>query len=249
MTMRVLKIVLTVLVCGVSIFWLSCASKTKPAEMSDNQTVMVQRGDLAVAITATRHLQLFDGTAFAQLVKEQSAVVLKNKGFQNHREWGTTLTQNVTNALGVYPVQNFRYGQQIGNEKITGEGLIDAKGKRVVIIGGGDTGADCVGTAHRQGASCVVQIEVLPRPEECRTDACPWPNYPLLLKTTSSHEEGGQRQWAVSTKRFIGEKGAIKKLSCVNAEREFEIDADLVIIAVGFLHPAHTGLLGDLRVD
>ena len=84
-------------------------------------TVMGSKNLKAVAITATRHLQLFDEAAFAQLVKEQSAVVLKNKGFQNHREWGTTRTQNVTNALGVYPTQNFRYGQEIGNEKITGE--------------------------------------------------------------------------------------------------------------------------------
>jgi glutamate synthase (NADPH/NADH) small chain len=150
-------------------------------------------------------------------------------------------------------------------EKIPRNESINAKGKKVVVIGGGDTGADCVGTAHRQGASCVVQIEVLPRPEECRTSAYPWPAYPPLLKTTSSHEEGGQRHWAVLTKRFIGKDGSVRKLSCVNVEfvmsaekgcsvmkesqgSEFEIDADLAILAVGFLHPVHSGLLRDLKV-
>ncbi|HRZ86505.1 MAG TPA: glutamate synthase subunit beta [bacterium] len=143
--------------------------------------------------------------------------------------------------------------------------LIDAKGKKVVVIGGGDTGSDCVGTAHRQGAGCVVQIEVMPRPDEGRTEAYPWPRYPLLLKTTSSHEEGGERHWAVLTKGFIGEKGRVTKLSCVRVQfvhehgkrfpamkempgSEFEIGADLVIVAVGFLNPEHAGLLADLHV-
>jgi glutamate synthase (NADPH/NADH) small chain len=154
---------------------------------------------------------------------------------------------------------------RVGGVKILKDGLISAKGKKVVVIGGGDTGADCVGTAHRQGAACVVQIEVLPQPGECRIGDYPWPSYPLLLKTTSSHEEGGQRHWSVLTKRFMGEKGHLKKLSCIKVEfgqadsktcpimkeiagSEFEIEADLVILAVGFLHPEHSGLLSDLSV-
>ena len=154
---------------------------------------------------------------------------------------------------------------RVAGEKISKEKLIDAKDKRVVIIGGGDTGADCLGTAHRQGAKCVVQIEVLPQPSECRTNKYPWPEYPLLLKTTTSHEEGGERYWAVTTKRFVGEKGLVKKLSCVKVEfaqkdakscpfmqevpgSEFEINADLVILAIGFLHPEHSGLLEELGV-
>ncbi|MDP2911578.1 MAG: glutamate synthase subunit beta, partial [Candidatus Omnitrophota bacterium] len=127
---------------------------------------------------------------------------------------------------------------------------IDAKGKKVVVIGGGDTGADCVGTAHRQGAVCVTQIEVLPKPGECRTETYPWPKYPLLLKTTSSHEEGCERYWSISTKKFMGEKGNIKKLLCEKIPgSEFEIEADLVILAVGFLHPEHSRLLADLNVE
>ncbi|MFH0858118.1 MAG: glutamate synthase subunit beta [Candidatus Omnitrophota bacterium] len=155
--------------------------------------------------------------------------------------------------------------RRVSKENIPPADLIDAQGKQVVVIGGGDSGADCVGTAHRQGATCVVQIEVLPQPAECRTQAQPWPKYPLLLKVSSSHEEGGQRHWAVLTKRFIGEKGLVKKLSCVKVEfrqagvkacpvmqeisgSEFEISADLVILAVGFLHPEPAGLLKDLKV-
>ena len=151
-------------------------------------------------------------------------------------------------------------------EKIKVADLIDAKGKRVVVVGGGDTGSDCVGTANRQGASCVVQIEVLPKPSECRTQDYPWPKYPLLLKTTSSHKEGGERHWAVLTKKFVGEKGRVKGISCVKVDftaedgktcpvmketpgSEFEIEADLVILAVGFLHPEHSKLTSDLRIE
>ena len=143
--------------------------------------------------------------------------------------------------------------------------LIDAKGKKVVVIGGGDTGADCLGTAHRQGATCATQIEILPQPPTCRASDYPWPQYPLLVKTSSSHQEGGVRQWAVSTKRFVGENGQVRKLSCVrvNFEKdkqgclamreiygsEFEIEADLVILALGFAHPQKEGLLEQLNLE
>ncbi len=138
--------------------------------------------------------------------------------------------------------------RRVTGEKIAKSELIDAKGKKVVVIGGGDTGSDCVGTANRQGAKCVIQIELLPEPPVCRDGSCPWPTYPLLLKTTSSHEEGVERHWSILTKKFLGEKGKVKKLSCVKVEfegrkmkevqgSEFEIEADLVILAVGFLKP------------
>lgn len=132
-----------------------------------------------------------------------------------------------------------------GKKKAAGR-LINARGKKVVIIGGGDTGSDCVGTAHRQGAKCVVQIEILAKPEECRGDECPWPYYPMLLKTTSSHEEGGERHWSVMTKRFVGSKGKVKKLECVKEGGKFEIDAEMVILAVGFTGPEDNGLLSIL---
>ncbi len=136
-------------------------------------------------------------------------------------------------------------------ENIKDSKVINVKGKWVVVIGGGDTGADCVGTAHRQGASCVVQIELLSKPSENRAQDSPWPEYPALLKTSTSHQEGGERRWQVLTKRFTGESGWVKKLSCVRVDSscqelpgsEFEIKADLVILALGFLHPEKKGLL------
>jgi len=168
---------------------------------------------------------------------------------------------------GIYFAMDYlsQSNRRVSKEHILQADLIDAAGKQVVVIGGGDSGADCVGTAHRQGAASVVQIEVLPQPAQCRTQAYPWPKYPLLLKVSSSHQEGGQRHWAVLTKRFIGEKGLLKKIACVKVEftqasgkacslmheiagSEFQINADLVVLAVGFLHPEHSGLLKDLNV-
>ncbi|MEI8348941.1 MAG: glutamate synthase subunit beta [Candidatus Omnitrophota bacterium] len=178
------------------------------------------------------------------------------------------------NLKGVHFAMDYlmQSNKRVVKEKIEANTYIDAKDKRVVVIGGGDTGADCVGTAHRQGARCVVQIEVMPQPPLCRSKDYPWPKYPLLLKTSTSHEEGGQRQWSILTKRFIGENGILKKISCVKVEfvvehrtsnvglaktcpvmkeipgSDFEIDADLVILAVGFVGPERAGLLTELGV-
>jgi glutamate synthase (NADPH/NADH) small chain len=155
------------------------------------------------------------------------------------------------NLKGIYFAMDYltQSNRRVAGEKIPKEALIDAKNKKVVVIGGGDTGSDCVGTAHRQGSHCVVQIEILPQPAEYRTQEYPWPKYPVILKTSSSHEEGGKRHWSVSTKKFIGEKGEVKKLLCEKAKGEkFEIEADLIVIAAGFLHPEHSGLLSELKV-
>ena len=133
---------------------------------------------------------------------------------------------------------------------------INAKGKRVVIIGGGDTGADCVGVAHRQGAKCVVQIELLPEPPKSRPVTTPWPKYPLIFKSSTSHEEGGERKWSILTKEFLGERNQVKQLLCVRFESqkevagsEFKIAADLVILALGFLHPEKKGLIEALGIE
>ncbi|MDD5477790.1 MAG: glutamate synthase subunit beta [Candidatus Omnitrophica bacterium] len=155
--------------------------------------------------------------------------------------------------------------KRIKGEKIPADQLIDAKNKRVVVVGGGDTGADCVGVAHRQGASCVMQIEIMPKPASCRTKDYPWPKYPLLLKSSTSHEEGGNRDWSILTKKFTGSSGKVKKLSCVRVEfkkdaagcpvmqelkgSEFEIETDLVILALGFLHPEKKGIIEELKLD
>ena len=127
--------------------------------------------------------------------------------------------------------------KRVAGYRLEDSGSIDARGKKVVVIGGGDTGADCVGTANRQGASSVMQIEILPKPSEARPQDQPWPKYPLILKMSTSHEEGCIREWSMITKEFIGENGRVKKLICDREGKPFEIDADLVILALGFLHP------------
>ncbi|MFA4843065.1 MAG: glutamate synthase subunit beta [Candidatus Omnitrophota bacterium] len=153
--------------------------------------------------------------------------------------------------------------KRVAGEVIPAQEIIDAKGKKVVVIGGGDTGADCVGVALRQGATCVAQIELLPQPSSCRSQEYPWPRYPLILKTSSSHQEGGERKWSILTKKFIGDKGAVKRLSCVQAAfekdasgcpaikeatgTEFEIEAGLVILAMGFLKPKTEGVFKESR--
>jgi glutamate synthase (NADPH/NADH) small chain len=138
-------------------------------------------------------------------------------------------------------------------------GQILATGKRVVIIGGGDTGADCLGTSHRQKASHISQFELLPKPPDSRAPQTPWPLWPMQLRVESSHEEGGLRDWSLSTVRFSGDaEGNVKKLHGVRVGAppkfeplpgsEFEIDVDLVLLAMGFTGPVRGGLLDELGV-
>jgi glutamate synthase (NADPH/NADH) small chain len=132
---------------------------------------------------------------------------------------------------------------------------INAKGKHVVVIGGGDTGSDCVGTSNRHGAKSITQFEVMQRPreEEDKSVTSVWPYWPMKMRTSSSHDEGAERDWSVNTKAFIGKNGKIEKLQCVRVEfvggkmvevegSEFEIKADLVLLAMGFVHPAQAVL-------
>jgi glutamate synthase (NADPH/NADH) small chain len=141
-----------------------------------------------------------------------------------------------------------------------GQPPITAKGKRVVIIGGGDTGADCLGTAHRQGAASVHQFEIMPRPPEERADSTPWPTYPLMYRVSSAHEEGGERVFAVNTERFLGGDGLVTGVRAHEVAMsdgmfakvegtDFELEADLVLLAMGFVGPERPGLLTELEVD
>jgi glutamate synthase (NADPH/NADH) small chain len=141
-----------------------------------------------------------------------------------------------------------------------GEPPITAKGKKVVIIGGGDTGADCLGTSHRQGAASVHQFEIMPKPPETRADSTPWPTYPLMYRVASAHEEGGERIFSVNTEEFCGEDGRVKSLKVHEVEMkagkfervegsDFELEADLVLLAMGFVGPEKEGLLTDLKVE
>jgi glutamate synthase (NADPH/NADH) small chain len=129
-----------------------------------------------------------------------------------------------------------------------------AGAKHVIVIGGGDTGSDCIGTSHRQGALSVTQLEIMPKPPEKEDKLLTWPNWPLKMRTSSSQEEGAERDFAVMTQEFIGQNGRVKKLRCIKIDEkfkpipgtEFELRADLVLLAMGFVHPVHEGMIKTL---
>lgn len=155
------------------------------------------------------------------------------------------------------------------NKRVAGDTVpefetISAKGKRVVVIGGGDTGSDCIGTSIRQGAVSVTQIEILPKPPEKENKMMTWPNWPNKLRTSSSQEEGCERHWSVNTQSVTGKDGVITQLNAIKVEwkqeggqwkmsevpgSNFTLDADLVLLAMGFVHPVHEGLLEELGVE
>jgi len=151
-----------------------------------------------------------------------------------------------------------QFGDDVLDEN--GQPPITAKGKKVVIIGGGDTGADCLGTSHRQGAAVVHQFEIMPRPPETRADSTPWPRYPLMFRVSSAHEEGGERVFSVNTEKFVGEDGRVTALKAHEVVMQggkfekvegsdFELEADLVLLAMGFVGPEREGLLTELGVE
>jgi glutamate synthase (NADPH/NADH) small chain len=156
-------------------------------------------------------------------------------------------------AMEFLPQQNHRNEGDTVDPSIA----ILATGKRVLIIGGGDTGADCLGTSHRQGAKSVHQIEIMPKPPEQRAATTPWPLWPMQLRTESSHEEGGIRDWSVNSIKFTGdENGNVKQVHAVRvgpppkfepiAGSEFTLDVDLVLLAMGFLGPVKSGMIEQL---
>jgi glutamate synthase (NADPH/NADH) small chain len=158
-------------------------------------------------------------------------------------------------AMEFLPQQNRRNE----GDTVPEDQAILATGKRVTIIGGGDTGADCLGTSHRQGALSVTQFELLPKPPDERSPETPWPLWPLQLRVETSHEEGGARDWSVMTERFTGDdRGRVTQLHAVRvgpapkferiAGSEFTLDTDLVLLAMGFTGPVKSGLIEQLRV-
>ena len=176
---------------------------------------------------------------------------------------------------GVYPAMEFLSQQnkrnanrpvQVDHQGVPyGDGDLWATGKNVVVIGGGDTGSDCVGTSNRHGAASVTQIELMPMPPKDRAANTPWPNWPMMLRTSTSHEEGCERQWSINTKAFIGdENGNLKALRLVDLTwqneggkmqmielpgSERDVPCELALLAAGFLHPQHNGLLDDLGLE
>ncbi|MBC8035476.1 MAG: glutamate synthase subunit beta [Chitinophagaceae bacterium] len=201
--------------------------------------------------------------SIGDLLREFQSIVLAG---------GSTVPRNLDipgrELKGVYFAMEFLKQQNKRVSKLAvGAEDIFATGKNVVVIGGGDTGSDCVGTSNRQKATSVTQFELLPKPPDSRTNYMPWPSFPMVLKTTSSHEEGAQRHWAVATKEFMGDgKGNLKALKIVDLEwkitqdgkpaqfvevagSEREIPCELAFLAMGFLHPQHDGLINELNVE
>ena len=188
-----------------------------------------------------------------KLVKDHDAVVLSG-GAEKARDLpipGRDL-KGIHFAMEFLPQQNRR----VGNEPLGNIDEIVATGKKVVVIGGGDTGSDCIGTSIRQGAVSVTNFEIMPRPPEHENKELTWPNWPLKMRTSSSHLEGAERDFAVATQKFTGENGQVKTLHCARidaqfkpiAGTEFEIEADLVLLAMGFVHPLHDGMVKTLGV-
>lgn len=204
-----------------------------------------------------------ENVELSTLLREYQALVLAG---------GSTIPRDLNlpgrELEGIYPAMDFlkQQNKRVGGRAIEGKELT-ATGKNVIVIGGGDTGSDCIGTSNRHGAKSVTQFEIMPMPPQSRTEHMPWPQYPMLLKVTSSHEEGAHRNWAVNTQKFnADENGNLKSLSVI--EVQWEIDAngralrfkeipgtekeypcELVLLAMGFLHPQKQGLLEKLGVE
>ncbi|KHJ37450.1 glutamate synthase [NADPH] small chain [Pedobacter glucosidilyticus] len=198
-----------------------------------------------------------------ELTKEFDAVLLAG---------GSTIPRDLPikgrELKGVYYAMQFlkQQNKRVGNEAVTEEEIL-ATGKDVVVIGGGDTGSDCVGTSNRQGAKSILQFELMFKPSKERTDNMPWPTYPMLLKTTTSHEEGCERYWGINTKEFIGdENGELKELRIVDVQWEVDamgrpvkftevegtervIPCQRVFLAMGFVNPQYDGMLEQLGVE
>ncbi len=203
-----------------------------------------------------------NNTSINDLLRESHAIVLAG---------GSTIPRNLNipgrTLKGVHFAMEFlkQQNERVSERPVTGEDIF-ATAKNVIVIGGGDTGSDCVGTSNRQGARSVTQFELMPKPPEARPSHMPWPSYPMVLKTTSSHEEGAHRHWAIATKEFLGdEQGQLRAVKVVDLEwktpagggpahfeeikgSERDIPCELALLAMGFLHPQHTGLIQQLDV-
>jgi len=201
------------------------------------------------------------------LVDDYAAVVLAG-GAEHPRD----LPVPGRELAGIHFAMDFleQQNRRVAGETIAKEDEILATGKRVVVLGGGDTGSDCIGTSHRQGAVHVQNFELLEKPPTGRTENTPWPVHPMpseILRISSSHEEGGDRDWGISTTGFSGSNGKVEKLHAVRVrfgapdpktgrrpletvpKSEFTLDVDLVLLALGFLGPVQSGLLEELKLE
>ena len=197
----------------------------------------------------------------SELLRDFDAVVLAG-GSEKPRDLGVVGRElkGVHFAMDFLPQQNKRNAGDTIPETIS----LSASGKRVVVIGGGDTGSDCIGTSKRHGAESITQLEIMPKPPEKENKSLTWPNWPNKLRTSSSHEEGCERMWSVDTVSLEGENGQLTKINCVKVEwtheagrwvmnkvpgSEFSIETDLVLLAMGFVNPINEGMLEELGVE
>ena len=201
--------------------------------------------------------------SITELLREYHAIILAG---------GSTIPRDLEipgrNLKGIHFAMDFlkQQNQRVANIDVKQEDIL-ATGKNVVVIGGGDTGSDCVGTSNRQKALSITQFELMPMPPKSRTSYMPWPTYPMILKTTSSHEEGANRSWAIATKEFLGDdNGNLRALKIVDLQWKFtedekpaqfvevpgserEIPCERAFLAMGFVHPQHEGLLSQLDIE
>ena len=214
--------------------------RAEGVEFRASQTV---GGDGANALPAKQLLQDFDAVVVSGGAEQPRDLPVPGRELEG-----------IHFAMEFLPQQN----RVVAGDRV--EGQILATGKHVVVIGGGDTGSDCVGTSNRQGAASVTQFELLPQPPAQENKTLVWPDWPIKLRTSSSHEEGCARDWSVATKRFEGANGKVIRLVAARVEwkdgrmsempgSEFELKADLVLLAMGFLGPVQSGLLAELELE
>jgi len=208
----------------------------------------------AEGVTFHYNAHVGDNVKIESLLKDYDAIALTG-GAEAPRDLpipGREL-KGIHFAMDFLPQQNRRVsGEPVGEVE-----PILATGKHVVVIGGGDTGSDCIGTSFRQGALSVTNFEIMPQPPEHENKPLTWPNWPLKLRTSSSHEEGAVRDFSVATQKFSGENGQVKTLHCARIDAkfkpipgtEFDIKADLVLLAMGFVHPVHKGMIEALKLE
>jgi len=212
--------------------------------------VEFQTGVLAGEDISARYLQkMFDCICLAMGAGRPRDLNIPGRGYDN-----------IMFAMEYLSSQNMICSGESTDES----GAVTAKGKTVAVIGGGDTGSDCVGTARRQGAKKIYQLEILPKPPETRPPDTPWPMWPRIMRTSSSHEEGCERRWGVMTKKFSGYETQLRQIHCCQVEwikksgnwkikelpdTDFAFEVDLVILAMGFLHVVHEGLIKNIGLQ
>jgi glutamate synthase (NADPH/NADH) small chain len=233
------------------------------AVMAEEGVIFRTGVNVGVDITAERLQSSFDAvvlTGGSTVPRDLTIPGREFKGVHFAMEFLSQQNKRVADSKGIkVDFSKSHEGIAYQNDDLT------AKGKNVVVIGGGDTGSDCVGTSNRQGAKEIYQIEIMPMPPAERAESTPWPLWPMQLRTSTSHKEGCERDWQINTKEFVGDnEGNLKALKLVNIEwvkengrmamkeipgTEKEVPCELALLAAGFMHPQHEGLLNDLGIE